>query len=59
MRKFDSKILVNLSQDIKDKLEVIAEEQDMTVSQVVRRLINSHVRKYDEKKALAVSLEEA
>lgn len=55
MKRFDSKILINVSQEVKEKLEALAEEQDMTVSQVVRRMINSHFKMYEKQKTQSVS----
>lgn len=55
IKRFDSKILINVSQEVKEKLEALAEEQDMTVSQVVRRMINSHFKMYEKQKTQSVS----
>lgn len=55
MKRFDSKILINISQEVKEKLEALAEEQDMTVSQVVRRMINSHFKMHEKQKTQSVS----
>mgnify|MGYP003296179958 CR=1 FL=1 len=41
-------ILIRTTQEIKDKLEIIAEENNRSVSKEVELLIKRHIKRYEE-----------
>lgn len=41
-------LTVQISPEVEDKLKKIAAEKDLTLSQLIRRIINQYLKKYEE-----------